>query len=369
MVPKKEKGEFRVIHHLSFPAGASVNDGISQSHKTVHYQNIDCAVQLIKYFGKGCLLAKSDILHAYKIVPVARESFKLMGFKIGNAYFYDKTLAMGLAVSCQWFEGLSNALQWVMENKFQAKGVVHILDDFLFIGPPNTDHYCRTLNNFLHLCQTIGIPIKHSKTVKPCRTLTFLGIELDTVLMEARLPADKILKIRSLLCSFLLRSKLTLVEIQSLVGLLNFACSVVVPGRCFLRRLIDLTRGLARPHHRVRITKSAKADMTMWLQFVDQFNGKSLFLADRWENSEILNLFTDASNVGYGGMFGKQWFYGEWPSCFARYHITVKELFPIVVALETWGHLIANRCIEFYTDNEAVSVVINKQSNLLEMKI
>ena len=51
--------------------------------------------------------------------------------------------------------------------------------------------------------------------------------------MEVRLPADKLAKIRLLLNSYLSRSKLSLVEIQSLVGLLNFACSVVVPGRCF----------------------------------------------------------------------------------------------------------------------------------------
>ena len=148
LVPKKEEGEFRVIHHLSFPEGASVNDGISQEHKTVHYQNIDCAIQLIKRLGKGSLLSKSDILHAYKVVPVRKNSYKYLGFKIENAYYYDKTLAMGLAVSCQWFEGLSNALHWVLEQNFGAKGVVHILDDILFNGPPNTEHCYQTLNIF-----------------------------------------------------------------------------------------------------------------------------------------------------------------------------------------------------------------------------
>ena len=71
LVPKKEEGEYRVIHHLSFPEGSSVNDGISQEHKTVHYQNIDCAIQLIKRFGRGSFLSKTDVLHAYKVVPVA----------------------------------------------------------------------------------------------------------------------------------------------------------------------------------------------------------------------------------------------------------------------------------------------------------
>ena len=184
--------------------------------------------------------------------------------------------------------------------------------------------------------------------------------------METRLPADKLAKIKQLLNSYLSRSKLSLVEIQSMVGLLNFAYSVVVPGRCFLRRLIEITRDLRKPHHRVRVTRSAKADMQMWLRFIEEFNGKSFFLEDKWENSVNIKLNTDASNIGYGRIFGKRWFLlGMASELGVIYHITVKELFPIVLALETWGHLIANKCIYmyFYTDNEAVSEVINKQSS------
>ena len=103
--------------------------------------------------------------------------------------------------------------------------------------------------------------------------------------------------------------------------------------------------------------------MQMWLRYIEVFNGKSFFLEDKWENSVIRKLDTDASYIGYGGIFGKRWFYGEWPLSWALYHITVKELFPIILALETWGHLIANKYIYFYTDNEAVSEVINKQSS------
>ena len=76
-----------------------------------------------------------------------------------------------------------------------------------------------------------------------------------------------------------------------------------------------------------------------------------------------MKLNTDASNIGYWGIFGKRWFYGEWPPSWVLYHITIKDLFPIVLAFETWGHLIANKFIDFYTDNEAVSEVINKQSS------
>ena len=165
--------------------------------------------------------------------------------------------------------------------------------------------------------------------------------------MEARLPANKLAKIRLLLNIYLSRSKITLVEIQSLVVLLNFACSVVVPGRCLLQRLIKITsQGLRKPHHRVLVTRSAKADMQMWLRLIEEFNGKSFFLEDKWQNSVIMKLNTDTSNIRYGGIFGKCLFYGEWLTSWALYHITVKELFRIVLSLETYRHLIANKCME-----------------------
>ena len=87
------------------------------------------------------------------------------------------------------------------------------------------------------------------KTMGPATTLAFAGIKLDSIQMEARLPPDKLAKCGQLISIFLLRKKVTLHEIQVLTGLLNFACSVIVPGRAFLRRLIDLTIGIKAPHH------------------------------------------------------------------------------------------------------------------------
>ena len=51
--------------------------------------------------------------------------------------------------------------------------------------------------------------------------MTFLGIELDTIAMEARLPLDNVLKIKNCLSEMRVRRKVTLRELQSLIGLLN----------------------------------------------------------------------------------------------------------------------------------------------------
>ena len=48
LVPKKKVGEYRVIHHLSYPDHLSINDGIPQDKCTVQYQTIDDAILLVK---------------------------------------------------------------------------------------------------------------------------------------------------------------------------------------------------------------------------------------------------------------------------------------------------------------------------------
>ena len=75
------------------------------------------------------------------------------------------------------------------------------------------------------------MPLAAEKTILPTTSLPFLGITLDTIALEARLPPDKLRQCNTLLTDFAARSKVTLKELQSLIGVLNFACSVIVPGR------------------------------------------------------------------------------------------------------------------------------------------
>ena len=87
----------------------------------------------------------------------------------------------------------------------------------------------------------------------------------------------------------------------------KFACSVVVPGRAFLRRLIDLTVGVVQPHRCIRLTRQAKLDIAMWLPFFQSFNGRSFFLNTNFITGDYLQLYTDASgSVGYGAVYGSQ---------------------------------------------------------------
>jgi hypothetical protein len=191
--------------------------------------------------------------------------------------------------------------------------------------------------------------------------------------VKIRLPLDKLHKLRDTINYARNRQKLTLQELQSLIGLLVFTCAVVPLGRTFLRRLIDLTKGLKKPHHKRRLSIEARADFAAWSLFLEHFIGTSLFLDDIWQTSATLQLYTDGSGIGFGGTFGTKWFSEIWTDEWKDYHISVNKgnnkitelrtkVFPTVVAVTIWGQVMANKKVRFFSDNMAVVQVINKQS-------
>ena len=67
---QKQKGNFRLITNLSFPAGNSVNEYIDNKFKHVKYSSFDNAVNFVKAIGTGALLAKADISSAFNLCPI-----------------------------------------------------------------------------------------------------------------------------------------------------------------------------------------------------------------------------------------------------------------------------------------------------------
>jgi len=134
VVPKKSPGDFRIIHHLSYPEGDSVNDFIPDDRSTVHYASISDAISLIKRIGPGCFMAKTDIKSAFRIIPIHPQDYSLVGMKWNDKYFFDRCLPMGCSSSCAIFETFSTSLEWLAKRRLGATGVLHILDDFLFIN-------------------------------------------------------------------------------------------------------------------------------------------------------------------------------------------------------------------------------------------
>ena len=66
------------------------------------------------------------------------------------------------------------------------------MDDFFTIGKPFSDEYQQNMDIMHDTSIQAGLPLEPSKTQDPVCSITFLGIELDSMTMEAHLPEDKL---------------------------------------------------------------------------------------------------------------------------------------------------------------------------------
>ena len=363
VVPKKHSTEWRTIYHLSYPPGDSVNDHIPKDPYSLQYVWVDNAISISKSLGPGAYMAKTDLKSAFCIMPIHPDDWNLLGIYWQSHYYVDLYLPFGLRSSPFVFDQISEALQWILKHNYSLGHVLHILDNF-FIAESSKMACLENFSTLLKVFTSLRVPIVAAKTLGPSQVLEFMGIVLDSTRMEARLPEDKLARISQLLDSFSARRSARLVDLQSLIGTLQFACKVVVPGRTFLQRMINLTRGVPSRFHHIRLNKQFQRDITMWKVFLTQWNGRSFFLDSFVTSSPDLELYTDAaSTIGFGGYFNGKWFQGHWPPHLlinkkTGISIEWQELFPIVIACALWYPHFAGQRLQFWCDNESVVAII-----------
>lgn len=367
LAPKKSASDFRLIFDLSYPRQSSINEGIDPDLCRVQYSSFDEAVRMVQSMGNGAHLIKVDIQSAFRLLPIHPDDFALLGMYHEGQYFIDKALPFGCSISCALFEKFSTFLDWCLRRSTGSNNLIHYLDDFL-AGDRKQHRAQDMLDQILALFERFGVPTAPDKVEGPSTTITYLGIEIDTNRMMLRLPAEKLQDLLSDINFFIsqFRQKVTLRQLQSLLGKLNFACRAIQPGRAFCRRLINATVGLSKPHHHKRISRHMLGDLITWRTFLESHNGTLMILPRQWDDNRSIHLFTDASgSIGFGIYFNGRWVANEWPRdmSVSRKHITFLELFPIVLAIHLWGGILHNKKISFHCDNDAVVSIISKQSS------
>ena len=138
VIPKNHQpNKWRLIVDLSHPTGRSVNDGIPKDLCSLTYITVDSAIEQIMELGKGTLLAKIDIKSAFRLLPVHPADRHLLAMKWSKQLYIDTCLPFGLRSAPKLFNILADLLSWILEQK-GVSPIMHYLDDFLTLGPPES---------------------------------------------------------------------------------------------------------------------------------------------------------------------------------------------------------------------------------------
>ena len=203
-MPKHDSAERRIIVDLSWPAGTSVNDGISSSSYlgediSLTYPMVDSIASLNWSVGTGCLLCKRDLQHAYRQFPVDPLDYPLLGYCWKHSLYFDLVLPMGLRSAAMACQRITNAVCYICE--MAGHHTLSYLDDFIGVVTPDITwqayDYCG------HLLANLGLEESLSKACPPAMIQTCLGMQFDTVQMTLSITPTRLTEIETLLVSSL----------------------------------------------------------------------------------------------------------------------------------------------------------------------
>jgi len=91
---------------------------------------------------------------------VRREDRNFLGILCKQKYYIDTCLPFSLRSAPCLFNHLATVIHWILENNYGVQHILYYLDDFLTVGPANTEICQQNLTNMLSLYHKINVPVK-----------------------------------------------------------------------------------------------------------------------------------------------------------------------------------------------------------------
>ena len=211
------------------------------------------------------------------------------------------------------------------------------------------------------LIQSLGWIINQEKSeLKPTPVFSFVGYKyhLDSALVK--LTQERRLKLQDLILRLKSKHVLTAKCLMPLIGLLASTEKMIPEGRLHMRPFqFHLKEHWRYPQSLDSLlpwTGTISAHLDWWQNPTNTMRG-----ADLHPKDHSIQLFTDASNKGWGTHLDQSSTKGLWSDREKRLHINVLELKVVSLALQSFKDQCQNQTVLVAMDNSTVVAYINKQ--------
>ena len=348
---RKKNGEHRMVLNLE-----KLNKHIPYKHFKM--ENFEQAIRLI---NEGDFLASVDLRHAYYSVKIAEEQQCFLCFTWqGNIYQFT-CLPNGISEGPRIFTKLLKPVFAALRER--GFTITSFIDDTLICNSSLPG--CLTvINATIDTLSKLGFCINEDKSVLvPTKRIEYLGNIIDTETMNVTLPARRVDTILNSCKALMCKSTVKIREVARVTGLLVAATPAVELGKLHYRNLelakIAALRQLNGDFDQImRVTDDMKADLSWWIHNVS-VQCRKIFRA----GAEI-NLFTDASNTGWGGQLQHQTARGSWSSEEKLMHINALELKAILFALQAFSRELCGKHVKVFCDNTTAVNYVNEMGGI-----
>ena len=343
----------RVIVDLSFPHGASINDGVDPetylgSEFLLTLPSIDYITNKVLRLGRSSLIYKVDISRAFRHIKIDPADYNFLGLSF-NGYYIDTCLPFGFRHGSAMFQRLSDSIRYIMLQK--GHHVTNYIDDI--IGQSTKSQAEASFHTLYNLLGELGLDISRKKLVYPSTKVSCLGVVIDTEKFTISVPSDKLKEIKLLCEQWEGKKSCNKRDLQSLLGRLLYVTKCVRASRPFLNRMLETLRQ-ADKQCKINLNEAFMRDLTWFRKFVHIFNGVAFFSHDPVHS----HIELDASLQGLGAVCDNEVYAIPLALGVGGYNIVHLEMLNILVALRVWGHKWVNKKIVVHCDNQAVVIVL-----------
>jgi hypothetical protein len=339
-------------------------------------QSVDAAVRLSQQCPARPYYVKLDISSCYLSFPVHPDDAQYYVCEVDGKFLQFDSVVFGHKDAPRI---VSLALDVVSAALTEA-GIAHVryIDDF-FLVATTAERAWACAHRAADIIADFGLALAPAKVEGPSQVLEFLGIVLDSAQRTLSISTARRDELLLLLRKFSGLERASVQALQSLIGKLSFAATVLPGSRPFLRRMIDLVRG---PRGRRRLDTAFRADVDYWLAAIDDWNGTAVWRRDA---SDPFVFGSDASIRGFGyGMeacparvctslpAGFQpgdvrmglwsWANGDAARQEVSGAIQYGEAFCAAAAAVEYGPLLRDSHVVFVIDNKADTYIFNRQT-------
>ena len=349
---KKDSVHRRVIIDLSWPAQASINDGVHtglyiDGPATITLPTVEYMCQRLLELGPGAFMYKTDLARGYRQLRVDPNDWPLLGFQHRGSTFLDICPPFGLRSAAMCMQRTSEAVCFVHKKKgFYSRPY---LDDFggAEASRPNAQ---RALGALQGIMGELGVVEAQHKVCPPAQTMTWLGIDFDSVAMTMCIPPAKLLEVEQIVKEWQGRQAASQREMQQLFGLLQFVASVSPPARVFTNRILECLREAPR-RGRETLSVGFRMDLKFFAELWPQYNGVRIMNKGPIECQGQLEL--DSCTTGCGAYAGGEFYAEQFPPEVIQvgHPIAHLELLNVVVAVKLWAQQWANKRVKIACDN------------------
>lgn len=302
----------------------------------------------------GCTI---DLEDAFQSVPVAEVFHRYLAFVVDGVVYVFTHLPFGLAVAPWAFSRIVRPIKGFCHR--QGLLLHSYMDDFFLLSLSRSGLEEDTVY-LLDLFEKLGLTINVGKSnLAPSRSLEYLGVLFQLETCTLSLPVSKVLSIRRMCRRFLSAARMSRRDLERVVGTLNFAAQFVPLGVLRLRPLVAWLNAHTSTGSRdlpVPLDPHFRAALRVWLD-VD-FLGASVPMS---LPCPALQLMTDASLQGWGGVLLPQSVSGVWPPSFQGMSINWLELMAVKLSLEHFAPLLQGQSVLLLTDNSTSVACIERQ--------